>query len=42
MALINSGGIIRSLENVGHRKLPHKMFRHSKRFDEGKWVYFSI
>ena len=42
MALINSGGIIRSMENVGCRKLPHKMFRHGKRFDDGKWVNLSV
>jgi len=36
MALINVGGIIRSLENIGYRKLPHKIFKHSRRFDDGK------
>lgn len=40
MAVINSGAIIRSMENIGYRKLPHKVFKHGRRFDDGN--YFLI
>ncbi|ESO12414.1 hypothetical protein HELRODRAFT_62093 [Helobdella robusta] len=35
--ILNSGGVIRSFDNVGLRKLPYKMFKHGNRYDEGNY-----
>ena len=44
-AIFEHGGVIRSMENVGSRQLPYKMFKHGSRHEHGKlviWINVSL
>ena len=35
---MDSGGVIRSIENLGEQELPYKMIAHTEKFTHARWV----